>query len=231
LFLWRAEVAPGVHVAFTDTRAGNLALHVGDDATDVRRRRRMLEDAARLVPGSLRFMDQVHGTTVEMMEPGTPVPTADGMVSRGLPLAVMVADCIPAVLVGQGADGPVVAAVHAGRPGIANGILPAAVERMRAEGATGIRAWLGPSICGRCYEVPVELRAQVAGQVPSTWATTSWGAPGLDLPAGARSQLEAAGVFIEYAGPCTLESDQLFSYRRSTSTGRFAGLVWFEGKE
>ena len=157
MFLWRAEVAPGVHVAFTDTRAGNLALHVGDDAADVRRRRRMLEDAAGLAPGSLRFMDQVHGTTVEMMEPGTPVPTADGMVSRGLPLAVMVADCIPAVLVGQGADGPVVAAVHAGRPGIANGILPAAVERMQAAGATGIRAWLGPSICGSCYEVPVEL--------------------------------------------------------------------------
>ena len=231
MFLWRAEVAPGVHVAFTDTGAGNLALHVGDDATDVRRRRGMLEEAARLAPGSLRFMNQVHGTTLEMMEPGTPAPTADGMVSRGLPLAVMVADCIPAVLVGQGPDGPVLAAVHAGRPGIANGILPAAVERMQAEGAAGIRAWLGPSICGSCYEVPAELRAEVAGHVPSTWATTSWGTASLDLPAGARSQLEAAGVVIEYVGPCTLESARLFSYRRSTSTGRFAGLVWFEDKE
>jgi YfiH family protein len=226
LFLWRAEVLPGVSVAFTDTRAGNLALHVGDDAEAVRQRRRVLEDAAGLAPGSLRFMDQVHGTAVEMMEPGTPAPTADAMVSRGLPLAVMVADCIPAVLVGEGPDGPVLAAVHAGRPGIANGILPAAVERMRAEGAKAIRAWLGPSICGNCYEVPAELRTEVAGQVPSTRATTSWGTAALDLPAGARSQLEAAGVVIEYAGPCTLESDQLFSYRRSTTTGRFAGLVW-----
>jgi len=226
LFLWRAEVLPGVSVAFTDTRAGNLALHVGDDADAVRQRRRVLEDAAGLTHGSLRFMNQVHGTAVEMMESGTPAPTADAMVSRGLPLAVMVADCIPAVLVGEGPDGPVLAAVHAGRPGIANGILPAAVERMQAEGATAIRAWLGPSICGNCYEVPAELRAEVAGQVPSTWATTSWGTAALDLPAGARSQLEAAGVVLEYAGPCTLESDQLFSYRRSTTTGRFAGLVW-----
>jgi YfiH family protein len=226
LFLWRAEVLPGVSVAFTDTRAGNLALHVGDDADAVRQRRRVLEDAAGLTPGSLRFMNQVHGTAVEMMETCTPGPTADGMVSRGLPLAVMVADCIPAVLVGEGPDGPVLAAVHAGRPGIANGILPAAVERMQAEGATAIRAWLGPSICGNCYEVPAELRTEVAGQVPSTWATTSWGTAALDLPAGARSQLEAAGVVLEYAGPCTLESGQLFSYRRSTTTGRFAGLVW-----
>jgi YfiH family protein len=227
LFLWRAEVSPGVSVAFTDVRAGNLALHVGDDAAAVRRRRRVLEGAAELAPGSLRFMDQVHGATVEMMEPGTPSPTADGMVSRGLPLAVMVADCIPAVLVGQDPAGaPVLAAVHAGRPGIANGILPAAVERMRAAGATGIRAWLGPSICGACYEVPADLREQVAGQVPSTWAETSWGTPALDLPAGARSQLEAAGAVVEYAGPCTLENDELFSYRRSSTTGRFAGLVW-----
>ncbi|GAC1595724.1 MAG: peptidoglycan editing factor PgeF [Pseudarthrobacter sp.] len=230
MFLWRAEVSPGVSVAFTDIHAGNLALHVGDDAAEVRRRRGALEEAADLAPGSLRFMNQVHGAAVEMMEPGIPSPTADAMVSRGLPLAVMVADCIPALLVGHGRDGgPVLAAVHAGRPGIASGILPAAVERMRAAGATGIRAWLGPSICGNCYEVPTGLRDQVAERVPSTWAETSWGTPALDLPAGARSQLEAAGVALEYAGRCTLESDQLFSYRRSSVTGRFAGLVWSHG--
>jgi YfiH family protein len=226
LFYWRAEVSAGVSVAFTDTQAGNLALHVGDNAADVLQRREALENAAGMAGGSLRFMEQVHGTAIEMMEPATPAPTADAMVSRGLPLAVMVADCIPAVLVGQGPNGPVLAAVHAGRPGIEYGILPAAVERMRSAGATGIRAWLGPSICGRCYEVPADLRAQVAAQVPATWAATSWGTPALDLPAGAKSQLEAAGVVIEYAGPCTLEHKELFSYRRSHITGRFAGLVW-----
>ena len=226
MFYWQAEVSAGVSVAFTDTQAGNLALHVGDNAADVLQRRKALENAAGMVNGSLRFMEQVHGTAVEMMDPATPAPTADAMVSRGLPLAVMVADCIPAVLVGRGPDGPILAAVHAGRPGIEHGILPAAVERMRMIGATGIRAWLGPSICGGCYEVPAELRAQVAAKVPATWASTSWGTPALDLPAGAKSQLEAAGVVIEYAGPCTLETDELFSYRRSTTTGRFAGLVW-----
>lgn len=226
MFYWRAEVSAGVSVAFTDAQAGNLALHVGDNAADVLQRREALENAAGLTRGSLRFMEQVHGTAVEMMEPATPAPTADAMVSRGLPLAVMVADCIPAALVGERPDGPVLAAVHAGRPGMENGILLAAVERMRSVGATAIRAWLGPSICGRCYEVPAELRAQVAAQVPATWAATSWGTPALDLPAGAKSQLEAAGVVIEYAGPCTLENDELFSYRRSNTTGRFAGLVW-----
>jgi YfiH family protein len=226
LFLWRAEVLSGVSVAFTDVRAGNLALHVGDNPSDVMSRRDGLERAAGIAPGSLRFMDQVHGTSVALMEADSPAPVADAMVSDGVPLAVMVADCIPVVLVGQAPDGPVLAAVHAGRPGIAGGIIPAAVERMRARGASGILAWLGPSICGACYEVPAGLRDEVAAEVPASWSSTSWGTPGLDLPAGARSQLEMAGVVVEYAGPCTLENEALFSYRRNNRTGRFAGLVW-----
>jgi YfiH family protein len=229
LFHWKAEVRPGVSVAFTDTRAGNLALHVGDNPADVRVRRQELERSAGMPPGSLLFMNQVHGTAVEVMEAGSATPEADAMVSQGLPLAVMVADCIPAVLVGQTPGGPVLAAVHAGRPGIAAGVIPAAVARMRAMGAAGIQAWLGPSICGACYEVPAGLRDEVAAAVPAAWSTTSWGTPGLDLPAGARAQLETADVEVLYSGPCTLENEDLFSYRRNKDTGRFAGLVWTHG--
>ncbi len=216
-------------MAFTDTRAGNLALHVGDNPADVMRRRDVLERVVGIAPGSLRFMDQNHGSSVALMDTDTPAPEADGMVSRNVPLAVMVADCIPIVLVGQASDGPVLAAVHAGRPGIANGIIPIAVDRMRSLGASGIRAWLGPSICGACYEVPAALQTAVATAVPATRSTTSWGTPGLDLPAGARSQLEAAGVGVDYAGPCTFENESLFSYRRNNRTGRLAGLVWQHG--
>ena len=226
MFHWRAEILPGVSAAFTDTDAGNLALHVGDDASEVQQRRARLEQAMGIAPRSLRFMNQVHGSTVAAMEPDSAVPEADAMVSGGLPLAVMVADCIPVVLAGESAEGPVLAAVHAGRPGIANGIIPTAVDAMALRGATGIRAWLGPSICGRCYEVPAALQAEVAAAVPATRSSTSWGTPGLDLPAGARSQLEAAGVSVEYAGACTLETESLYSYRRDRETGRFAGLVW-----
>jgi YfiH family protein len=226
LFHWRANVRPGVSLAFTDAGAGNLALHVGDDPEKVGRRRGDLERAIGIAPQELRFMNQVHGNAVAVMDPETPAPVADAMVSRGVPLAVMVADCIPVLLAGESADGPVLAAVHAGRPGIASGVIPAAVDRMESLGATGIRAWLGPSICGNCYEVPAGLQADVATAVPAARTTTSWGTPGLDLPAGARSQLERAGVTVEYSGPCTLETPSLFSYRRDKDTGRFAGLVW-----
>ena len=213
-------------MAFTDTGAGNLALHVGDDGPSVMRRREELDAAAGLAPRRFQYMNQVHGNHVAVMESAAPAPTADAMVSRSLPLAVMVADCIPLVLVGDGSAGPVLGVVHAGRPGLASGVIPAALDQLRKAGATDIRAWLGPSICGRCYEVPAELRADVAAVVPSAWSTTSWGTPALDLPAGAASQLESEGVLIEYQGPCTLETDALYSYRRDRQSGRFAGLAW-----
>ena len=63
-------------------------------------------------------------------------------------------------------------------------------------------------------------------EVVANGTTTPWGPPALALPAGARSQLEDAGVAVEYSGPCTLENDSLFSYRRDRNTGRFAGVVW-----
>jgi YfiH family protein len=184
-----------------------------------------------LAAGSFQYMNQVHGNAVATIDAptGSPAagPTADAMVSAGRPLAVMVADCVPVVLVGQTPAGrPVLAVAHAGRPGIAAGVIPAVLERMRSEGAVDIRAWIGPSICGSCYEVPEAMRADVAQAVPATWSTTSWGTPALDLPAGARSQLEAGRAAVEYSGGCTLENEPLFSYRRNTGTGRFAGLVW-----
>ncbi|GAA1262690.1 peptidoglycan editing factor PgeF [Arthrobacter pascens] len=214
-------------VAFTDAGAGNLALHVGDDAASVMRRRDELDAAAGIAPRRFQYMNQVHGNHVAMVDSAAVAPTADAMVSRTQPLAVMVADCIPMVLVGDtGGAGPVLGVVHAGRPGLASGVIPATVDRMRAAGAGDIRAWLGPSICGQCYEVPAELREDVAAAVPSAWSTTGWGTPALDLPRGAVSQLESLGVPVEYRGPCTLETDGLYSYRRDRLSGRFAGLVW-----
>ncbi|WP_307463142.1 polyphenol oxidase family protein [Pseudarthrobacter oxydans] len=253
MFSWRAEVRPGVWVAFTDAAAGNLALHVGDDPADVRRRRRTIEAALGLSGRPFQYMNQVHGNNVagigaasaEAAGSGVPAagaptvaltagvpaagaPTADAMVSFGEPLAVMVADCVPIVLVGDRAGGkaPVLAVVHAGRPGVASGVVPAAVARMHALGAVGLGAWIGPSVCGRCYEVPADMRDDVAARVPAARCTTSRGTPGLDLPAAVRSQLQDAGVRVEYSGGCTLEDDTLFSYRRDPNTGRFAGLVW-----
>ncbi|WP_395410310.1 laccase domain-containing protein [Cellulosimicrobium funkei] len=97
-----------------------------------------------------------------------------------------------------------------------------------------VRAAVGPSACGRCYEVPAWMRDDVALARPATWSTTSWGTPALDLPAGVVADLVAAGVADVVRVPaCTIEDERFFSHRRAarrgTTTGRFAGLVALTG--
>jgi hypothetical protein len=122
-----------------------------------------------------------------------------------------------------------VGAAHSGRPGTEAGIATALVAAMADKGAAPERmvALVGPGACGRCYEVPAELREQVAAKVPRTWSTTSWETPALDLRAGIEAQLRAAGVMeVRHDGRCTIESEELYSHRREQPGGRFAGLIW-----
>jgi copper oxidase (laccase) domain-containing protein len=75
-----------------------------------------------------------------------------------------------------------------------------------------ITAVLGPAVCGRCYEVPAELRAEVADVVPAAYAETSWGTPALDVAAGVAAQLAEAGVAeVVRSTVCTLESVDHYS--------------------
>ena len=121
----------------------------------------------------------------------------------------------------------VVAAVHAGRPGMVAGVVPAAVAAMRSAGARDLHAWVGPHVCGACYEVPEQMRAEASAVVPEAHAETSWGTPALDIGAGVHAQLVDAGVSVVDASRCTIEHEDLFSYRRQgRASGRLAGLVW-----
>lgn len=215
-------VATGtVSVAFTDR-----SLDLGDRAREDVRAAGLARIAA-LSGARPCLMRQVHGATVaEVAQPGDAAPEADALVTRkpGLALLTRVADCVPILLA---ADSGEIAAVHAGREGLRRGVVPAALERLRELGASGLRAWIGPHICGGCYEVPEELRAEVAATVPATHATTTWGTPALDLGAGARAQLEEAGVTVTMVGGCTREDATLHSHRRDgAEAGRFAGVVW-----
>ena len=139
-------------------------------------------------------------------------------------LMVRVADCVP-VLLADPALG-VLGAAHAGRQGLLQAVVPACVEQMRVQGAERIEAWVGPHICGSCYEVPETLQREVAGREPASRSTTSWGTAGLDIGAGVRAQLARAGVVVHDVARCTLESQDLYSYRRDgADAGRFAGVI------
>lgn len=207
-------------------------MHVGDDPAVVTANRQIM--AGSLGVGSeprLLFMDQVHAARVAVVDRNSPPPAAtDGMVTadRGLALAVLVADCVPVLMADSEAG--VAAAVHVGRPGLRAQIVVRALEVMAGLGAARSQtvAWLGPSVCPACYEVPEQMRADVASVVPASWSTSRTGTPALDLRAGLTAELQAAGLTVTSVGPCTAESPDHFSYRRDGITGRFAGVVWLE---
>ena len=205
----------------------NLGGHVGDDPYAVESNRRLVAGTLGVHRDHLLFMSQCHGSDIALVDGpwhGEP-PAVDCLVttSTDLALAVLVADCTPVLLVDRAAG--VAAAVHAGRPGMMLGIVGRAVDAMTDLGARSISAVVGPSVCGRCYEVPEAMRAQAAKISPVTAAISWQGTPALDVAAGVVDQLTARAVAVKWIWGCSRESESLFSYRRQHRTGRFAGVV------
>jgi YfiH family protein len=212
----------------------NLGDHVGDDPDRVAANRARVATEIGLAPGDLRFMNQVHGAQVAQVGRETDeIPAADGLVTaaRGIALAVLVADCVPVLLAARRSD--VIAVAHAGRRGVAAGVVAATVSAMQELGARPSRivAKVGPAICGRCYEVPLAMQEEICSAVPEARSTTAAGTPGLDLRAAVVAQLMGAGVqTIEVESWCTAERDDLYSHRRDGVSGRFGGLVWLPAR-
>ncbi len=224
--LWAGFTGQGGAVQGSPYGRDNLGQHVGDDADRVDANRRAVAECAGVPSSHLLFVDQAHRTEVLVAEGPweTEVPSADAVVTRipGLALAVMVADCVPVLLL-DGRAG-VVGVVHAGRQGMADGVVEAALDAMADLGARAVHAVVGPSICARCYEVPEKLRRDVAVAVPLSASVSRTGTPSLDLAAGVLEQLSGCAQ-VELVPGCTAECANLFSYRRDGRTGRFAGVV------
>ena len=243
---WLEADLGGARAAFS-TRIGgvseppfdslNLGILTDDDRANVEANRRRLAAALGFEPKQVVFALQVHGTRLidhrrgsdelrgsfrtkyHRKEPRNGLPEADGHVVRepGSAPLVFVADCLPVALHGPGG----VAMVHAGRRGLAGGILVAAAEAVKATSAA-----IGPGIGPCCYEVGEEVLEAFA-ELGGGFAEGRM----LDLPEVARRQLARAGVAeVESAGLCTsCEPGLFFSHRRDRGrTGRQAGIAWLE---
>jgi YfiH family protein len=183
------------------------------------------------VPAEPVWLKQVHGTRI--LQLGRDVPetlTADAAVTRtrGTVCAVMVADCLPVFLCD--AAGTAVAVAHAGWRGLCAGVLEASVAALGMS-PQAIRAWLGPAIGPRVYEVGDEVRDAFVAQDSRARSAFSATRPGhwlLDLYAVARQRLEGAGVAaISGGGFCTYsETERFFSFRRERTAARMAALIW-----
>lgn len=210
-------------------RTFNLADHVGDDPVAVAENRARLRATLGSDP---LWLKQVHGTTIWDADaantPDNGPPQADGATTAraGRWLALLTADCLPVVLVRT--DGTRLAVAHAGWRGLAAGILAHAVLAL---GNVPFAAWIGPAICGRCYEVDapvVEALTQLGPWVGhGVRKGVRAGHYTVDLAAIATEQLMRLGAHQVIAcGLCTRENGLWYSHRRDgPQTGRFATLA------
>lgn len=231
---------PGISAApFDRFNLGNARSAGGDDPAAVARNRTELARQAGL-PSPPWWLRQVHGTDVlrvhSAMSADDPAgePEADASVTGvpGAVLAVLTADCLPAVFVAR--DGSEVAVAHAGWRGLADGVLEATVAAMATPSAD-LQVWLGPAAGPQRYEIGREVfDAFVSRQADaqSAFLPTRPGHWRVDLYALARMRLAAAGVAaaaVHGGDLCTIgDPSRFFSHRRDGRTGRMATLVWME---
>lgn len=236
------ERASGARFVVTDRRGGvsrppydglDLGDHVGDDPEAVRGNRQQVAALLDVAPDHLVFMNQVHGDRVVHVEESwqpdqwtsSGPPQCDALVTtrRDVALAVLVADCVPVLLAAP--EEGVAGVAHAGRSGMAAGVVLRLVEAMRDLGARSIVGRLGPSVCARCYPVGRVLCDEVSSLWPVARSVSWGGEPALDVSAGVLQQLAPHCSDLEQLVGCTVEREELFSYRRDRRTGRFAGVV------
>jgi len=221
----------GVDAIITDRQGGvsagnyeslNLALHVGDDEDDVRENRSRVAAALGVKEDHLIFADQVHGDRIADARTGAPVEQADGLFSSrsDLALAILVADCVPVLLVDERSPG--FAVVHAGWRGLRGDVLKNAVDRF-SEPAS-VHALLGPSISVRRYQVGPEV-ADNFRDLPGVVHADRGDRSLLDLRLTAALLLVGLGLRDQHVGVCMEDTDDATTYysaRAEQPSGRFA---------
>lgn len=209
--------------AFTTRReAGTFSVAGADPVGEVMSRWTSLQDE--LDAPRLATVRQLHGNRVAVHSAGWEGwlrgPQADGQIAveKGTALATTVADCVPVFIAHPSG---IIALLHSGWRGTVARITEEAIGILSRNGmAPGdLAVHLGPAICGRCYEVSADVRAQLTGEVANR--------PGhVDLRSLIAGHARAGGVkritVSEYCTRC--DNDRLFSHRAGDS-GRQIGVI------
>lgn len=200
----------------------NLALHVGDDPENVAENRRRVGDAIGVASDELVTVHQVHGSTILEASASSVPGDADGLFSssRTLALAILVADCVPILLVDSASER--FAVVHAGWRGLADGVLASAVACF--DTPRTVHAFIGPSISLERYQVGPEVAVHFAS-VPGAVQRDTGDRSRLDLRRVSSVQLHDLGLEDEHVSASTQLTDsgeQFYSDRAARPCGRFA---------
>ncbi len=227
----------------------NLGLHVGDQPGAVLANRSRLAAALDLDPGDFVFARQSHGPLAGLAgvqdrgrgwaSHDDALAGTDALVTAtpGLVLAVLVADCVPIVIVDPGRR--LLACVHAGWRGTVTGVTRAAITRLRQLGAepADLVACIGPAIHPGRYQVGTDVHdaalAAFGPQAPEVitpdgeghWRFDLWAANSLLLR---REGLRDSQIHVaEFdTGPDT----PFYSHRSEGACGRFGLFAWLHAE-
>jgi YfiH family protein len=219
----------------------NLGLHVGDDPDAVTANRERFFAAYGLPLERSVWCRQVHGNDVHVVAEGgsgaysLDAVEADALVTDrvGIPLCVLMADCVPVLLYDPVRH--VAGLAHAGWAGTVAHVAAATVRALADRYGTDpadLRALIGPSISPDRYEVGDDVisRAREAYGDAPVLRELGGGKALFDLWEANAVDLERAGVpraQIEISGIASSDRlDEFFSHRfEPPATGRFAAVV------
>jgi YfiH family protein len=214
----------GIRAFTTTRRAGTYGMNGPESVADVMGRWYALVDEFHPIAPRFATARQVHGARIathrSAWDGWLRVPEADGHLAldRGTAFAVTIADCVP-IFVAHPSG--VTALLHSGWRGTVAGILETCLRQLTAHGLSPgeLRVHLGPSICGRCYEVSADVYQQLTGQTVARPTT-------VDLRGVIADRAARRGVSAITTSPsCTrCDNDRFFSHRAGDS-GRQIGVM------
>lgn len=200
--------------------------------------RKSLADKESFDVMKLTCAEQVHGDNVVIVDQSlvgrgaldleSRIAECDALITSlpGVCLMMLTADCVPVLLYDKVNN--VVAAVHAGWKGTAKRIVVKTIEKMESvfgTNAADVDAYIGPCICGACFEVGEEVVEAIGTRYRS--GISNNGKPLLNLKFANTMQLTETGVMLENIRvdeTCTCH-DNLPSWRRSKTQERIGSCI------
>ncbi|WP_215113479.1 peptidoglycan editing factor PgeF [Exiguobacterium sp. s63] len=249
LHTWETET--NRYHAYVTTRtnghnAGNVGLHVGDEVNQVVENRRQFFEQSGLSLGDSVWADQVHGTTVQVVDSSDKgkgafqydeaIPQTDGLLTMedALPLALVFADCVPLFFCAK--EHGVIGIAHAGWKGTVGNIVQSMLETFAEQGieATDVDMLVGPSISGDDYEVDGRVLQAVREVSPVAYEQAVRNESGdhalLSLQTVNEVLAKEHDTLVMQSNLTTGADAPYFSYRDGEMKRRFAAVIVKERK-
>ncbi len=231
------EAPPGIKAGISTRTGGyshapysgfNLALHVGDSESDVRRNREQLKSFLSLTREPV-WLNQVHKSRI-INSGFEKKNVADGIVTEvpQLPCVILTADCVPLLMCNS--TGKKIGAIHVGWRGLVAGIVNNAISWFDSS-PEEIIIWIGPHIRDENYEVGQDVYdacVNLDNDLQSGFTKKGRDHWYANLEMMIKTILNKQGIYRIFTTPfCTYKDDDLFfSYRREGVTGRMASMIW-----